>query len=177
AGALTDSTPTHKTGEYGLELNPDQYAIKSIAEQFTPIEQPVTLSQTAISVLNFNQTPAAGCQSVTLPVPDPLLPLPDPLLLLQQQAVAFYNDLTGQLIVRDVWSGNDVYYAELQNVGDYHFQLTRADIIGGTMHLMPGYYGFTPFIANLPNVFAFGKLWTVQLKNQGDWLFTVEKAE
>lgn len=166
---VSDSTLTYKTGEYGLLLNPNTYNLKSTVTNFSNADQSVNLQQEINSIADFQQTPNSGCQNYTPTTLDTTL--------LKQQAVAVYDEQTGMLIIRDLWSGDNVYYAELQNVGDLHFQLTHAIRIPGTLHSLPGDYGYTPMVANLPTVYVLGKVYKVQLKNQGDWLFTIEKVE
>lgn len=166
---VSDSTLTHKTGEFGLLLNPDTYQLKSQAANFVESGQMVAVDQLDNNEVQLLQAPHVACQDYVKPSSDPWLE--------EQRAVAVYSAADGLLIVRDVWSGDYVYYAELQNIGDFRFQLIRALRIPGTIHSQPADYNYTPMIANLPSVFALGKTWKVVMKNQGDWLFTLEKVE
>lgn len=167
---VSDSTYSFKTGEYGLLLNPDYYQVKSTATQFYNGENWVTLQQEINSIIGFQQSPLSGCQSYTPPAVDPAI--------LKQQAVAVYDEASGVLIVRDVWAGPYVYYAELQNIGNLRFQLKRAIILPGPIHAQPADYDSTPLIANLPSVFAFGKNWKIQLRNdQGLGTFSIAAYE
>ncbi len=140
-GSINDSTVTFRSGEFGLPLNPNTYQLKSTATNFQ--EQtlsPVRVGVSAITRVQLDQTPNGGCANNTVPDLDSDQQ--------QQQAVAVYNETTGSLIIRDVWAGKFVVYAELQDIGNYRFQLTRVLEIPGPIHTLPGDYDFATAIAN-----------------------------
>ena len=167
---VSDSTLTYKTGEYGLTLNTGSYTLKSVFDKFNSAEHAINILETTTNnIVTFNQTPTTGCQNNIEAEIDPIVQ--------QQQAVAVFDASTGLLIIRDIWFGDYVYYVELQMISELKFRLINSVQLPGTIHVVPGVYGSIPLIAELPTVFAFGKTWKVQLKNQGDWMFTVEKAE
>lgn len=169
-GGVTDSTLTHKTGEFGLPLNPNSYLLKSFATNFIDAELNASVTPNEISWIQLNQSPKTDCNTPSQNVD---------LALLEQQAVAVYDSVSGTLVVRDVWVGNtdNVYYAELHNNGHFQFQLGRVIRIPGTIHVEPANYSVETSLFNFPTIYAYNKLWKVQMKNQGNWLFTLEVVE
>ena len=169
AGVVNDSTLTFSTGEFSLPLNPDHYHLKSIAARFQETTVgPINVKLDDTIQVQLNQNPTGGCTNESTPELDPALQ--------QQQAVAVYDADTGLLVIRDIIAANVVVYAELQNIGNYRFQLTRFYPIPNTIHEQPAEYDFESFIANLPAVYAYGKTWKVQLKNDGTFVFDLAQV-
>lgn len=166
--SVVDSTFSYKTGEFGLLLNPSSYQIESSANNFLGYGIAVNLNQTNESNVDFYLTPASKCSTSA--------PVELDLVTQEQNAVAVYDLNTGVLVVRDVLAGGDAFYVELQNIGNYRFQILRGLPIPGAIHDQPGIYNPATLLVNLPKVFALGKTWKVAFKNQ-DGIFVLENAE
>jgi hypothetical protein len=80
------------------------------------------------------------------------------------------------LIIKDVLADGRTYYAELQDQGGYIFSLTDAIELPGSVHSGPADYSFETLLVNIPAVFAFNTLYKVQMKNDGDFLFSLVDA-
>ena len=80
-------------------------------------------------------------------------------------------------MIKDVSVGGEHYYAELKDHGGYQFVLTKATKLSGPVHSTPANYSVETLLVNIPTVFAFGQLYTVQLKNNGEGVFSLTKAE
>jgi hypothetical protein len=100
-----------------------------------------------------------------------------PLVLLEQQAVSVFNDKTGSLIIREVRVNGISYYAELQDQGGFQFVLLNASELSEPVHSTPADYSFDTLVVNIPSVFAFGRLYIVQMKDNGSGVFSVTQAE
>lgn len=169
-GVRVDSTLSAKNGEYGLPLNPETYQLKSVVESYRDQSQEaVKVQADAIAFQSLNQQPLVDCANYPAPTHDPVL--------LQQKAVAVYDDVSGLLTVRDVSGAGQVHYVELQNIGQFRFQLTRYYLLNGSIHAKPAEYDFNTLIAKLPSVYAYGKLWQVQIKNDGTWVFDLSSYQ
>ncbi len=109
-----------------------------------------TLSKISTRQVRFSLDPLTDCSQIPVRMADPTI--------LLQQAVANYNDQTGLLIIKDVLADGRTYYAELQDQGGYHFSLTDAIELPGSVHSGPADYSFETLLVNIPAVFAFNTL-------------------
>lgn len=166
---ISDSTLTHKSGEFGLLLNPDNYQITSYATNFIDTSQTVAVKQTDDLELKLNQAPISSCANYSPPPLDPVL--------LQQQAVAVFDPGDNILIVRDVLIDDKVYYAELQHLGDFRFALYRLVEISSALHNSPATYDHNTLISELPSLFVINKAYRVRLQNDGTGVFTLLSVE
>ncbi|MEE9336465.1 MAG: hypothetical protein V3U87_00145, partial [Methylococcaceae bacterium] len=168
SGQITESTFTHKTGEYGIPINPGNYDLNTQIVNYQDSQKNVTVQQVTVSQAPFSLAPVTDCSQIPVRVADPTL--------LAQQAVANYNDQTGVLIIKDVFADGLTYYAELQDQGGYHFSLTDAIELPGSVHSGSADYSFETLLVNIPAVFAFNTLYKVQMKNNGDFFFSLVDA-
>ena len=169
-GVVNNSTLTFSTGEFSLPLNPDTYQVKSLANTFKEkIAGPVSVSLDDIAQIRLDQSPNNGCTAEMLKPLDPILQ--------EQQAVAIYNEATGLLVIRDVIFNNAVFFVEMQNIGNNRFKISRFMQIPGTIHAFPADYEAGKGLVNLPQIFAFGRTWNVQLKNDEQFVFDIIKFE
>ncbi len=168
SGQITESTFTHKTGEYGIPINPGDYDLNTQIENYQNSQKNVSIEQVTASQVQFSLDPVTDCSQIPVRMADPTI--------LLQQAVANYNDQTGILIIKDVLADGRTYYAELQDQGGYHFSLTDAIELPGSVHSGPADYSFETLLVNIPAVFAFNTLYKVQMKNGGDFLFSLVDA-
>lgn len=155
-------------GYYAIRLNPDNYTLNSQPDTFQPLNQTLIVAQDDAQSINFKHTPLATCAGAVNPAIDPSVK--------KQNAVAVYDHDQRLLIVRDVTAGGKVFYAELVGVGPFEqlrFQLYRVYEISSSFHTQPGSYDFNTLIVDLPTVFAFDKLFKIQMQNDGNWVFTV----
>ncbi|MDO9141884.1 MAG: hypothetical protein Q7U38_16310 [Methylobacter sp.] len=165
-GALTRSTLTNKFGEFGLLLNPGDYDLNILAANYQQANQAVSVGQESIALPEIKLTPTTNnaCTSDNI--------------ARAQQAPVVYDDQTGQLIVKDIiLDGSQVYYVELQNIGDFRFQLTRMLTLPGVIHSNPPAYSSSTSLADLPKVFALDQDWKVQMKHIGDGVLPLQNAE
>ena len=162
--SLSDSTFTHKTGEFGIPLNPGNYDVISQANNYQDGSKNTNVEQVKTSQIQIDQQPLTDCSQTTVTV-DPVIQ--------QQQAVSSYNNQTGLLVIKDVWAGGNAYYAELQNIGNFNFVLADAIQLPGTAHTQPADYSFGTQLLTLPTVSAQGKTYKVQMKSDADFVFTV----
>ena len=169
-GKVSGSTFSFKNGEFGLLLNPNTYNIESAAQSFFSYAQTSVVDQTSEQTLDFYLSPVASCSNTAG------LVVEENTIQQEQDAVAVYDSATGVLTVRDVVAGGNIYYAELQNMDNFRFQLLKAFTLPGTIHAYPAEYRTDSLLASLPTVFALGKTWKVQLKYQ-DGLFVLDHAE
>jgi len=167
-GQFTESTFTHKTGEYGIPINPGDYDLNTQIENYQNSQKNISVEQVTASQVQFSLDPVTDCSQIPVRVADPTI--------LLQQAVANYNDQTGILIIKDVLADGRTYYAELQDQGGYNFSLTDAIELPGSVHSGPADYSFETLLVNIPEVFAFNTLYKVQMKNDGDFLFSLVDA-
>ncbi len=168
SGQITESTFTHKTGEYGIPINPGDYDLNTQIVNYQDSQKNVTVQQVTASQAPFSLAPVADCSQIPVRVTDPTLQA--------QQAVANYNDQTGILIIKDVLADGRNYYAELQDQGGYHFSLIDAIELPGSVHSGSADYSFETLLVNIPEVFAFNTLYKVQMKNDGGFLFSLVDA-
>jgi hypothetical protein len=167
------STFTHKTGEFGIPKDSGDYTLyldsakddkyhKSTWRKITINKGEKTLTQVTL-------TPKISCSKI--PEPDTNTSL------LQQQAIAVFDDKTGLLTIKDVHVNGETYYVKLQDQGGFQFSLVDSLKLKGTSHPLPASYHFDSLLLDIPSVFAFGKLYTIEMKNDGNWLFSLTKAE
>jgi len=162
--SLSDSTFTHKTGEFGIPLNPGNYEVISQANNYQDGSKNTTVEQVKTSQIQIDQQPMTDCSQTPVTV-DPIIQ--------QQQAVSSYDEQSGLLVIKDVWAGGNAYYAELQNIGNYNFVLVDAMPLSGTAHTQPADYGFETQLLTLPTVSALGQTYIVQMKSDANFVFTV----
>lgn len=167
--AVADAALTHKTGEFGLLLNPNDYNLKSSVTQFNDHSRLIRVTQEPDEEVQFDMTPLVSCDKYIPPSVDPVT--------LAQQAVAIFNEASGVLIVRDVVAGGLPYYAELLRVNDKSFSFLRAFAIPGTFHAQPATYDFNTLLADFPSYFASNKSYKLQLRNNVQGIFNIEKLE
>ncbi len=166
SNVLIDSTLTNKIGEFGLLLSPGNYDLKILAANFQEASRPVVVTQVAAPLADIKLSPTATNTCASNPVTQ------------AQQMTAFYDDQLGLLIIKNVVVDNKaVYYVELKNIGDFHFQLTQLLAIPGVIHANPPTYNSSTLRADLPKVFALNNTWKVQLRLNGSGVLTVESAE
>lgn len=165
---VSDSTLTHKTGEFGLLLNPDSYQIKSYASNYLDVAKAVLVDQEDDVELQLEQTPVANCAGYVAPPVDPVV--------LEQQAVSVFDPEQNILVVRDIVVGNQIFYAELTHLGDYRFQLYRGVEISSSYHSQPAIYDASNLIADFPTLFSGNKSYKVQLQNDGTGIFTLKSV-
>ncbi len=165
-GVSARSTLTNKLGEFGLLLNPGNYELNIFATNYQQANQAVNVGQDSIALPEIRLTPTTNnaCAGDNISR--------------AQQAPVVYDEQTGQLIVKDVvLDGSQVYYVELQNIGDFRFQLTRMLTLPGVIHSNPPVYSSSTSLADLPKVFALDQNWRVQMKHIGDGVLPIESAE
>ena len=162
--SLSDSTFTHKTGEFGIPLNPGNYDIISQANNYQDGSKNTNVEQVKTSQIQIDQLPMTDCSQTPVTV-DPIIQ--------QQQAVSSYDEKSGLLIIKDVWAGGNAYYVELQDIGNYNFVLADAMPLAGTIHTQPADYSFGTQLLNLPTVSALGNTYKVQMKSDANFVFTV----
>ena len=162
--SLSDSTFTHKTGEFGIPLNPGSYDVISQADNYQDGSKNTNVEEVKTSQIQIDQQPITDCSQTTLTV-DPIIQ--------KQQAVSTYDDQSGLLIIKDVWAGGNAYYVELQNMGNFNFVLADAIQLPGTAHTQPADYSFGTQLLTLPTVSALGQTYKVQMKSDVNFVFTV----
>jgi len=162
--SLSDSTFTHKTGEFGIPLNPGNYDVISQANNYQDGSKNTNVEQVETSQIQIDQQPMTDCSQTPLTV-DPVIQ--------QQQAVSSYDEQSGLLIIKDVWAGGNAYYAELQNIENYNFVLADVMPLSGTIHTQPADYSFGTQLLTLPSVSALGQTYKVQMKSDANFVFTV----
>ena len=114
--------------------------------------------------MGFSQHP--DCPTTPAPEPSP-----------EQQAVSVFDDKKGLLVIKEVNAAGLVYYVELQDQGEFQFLLTKVTGLSDSVHKTPASYSFESLLVDIPSVFAFGKLYTVQMKNNGSNVFFITKVE
>lgn len=155
---ISSTALTHKTGEFGLLLNPNKYSLKTTATNFIDAAKDVTVAQTENDDVPIVLPPKEDCANYVAQPLDPVIQA--------QRAVAVYNDNQGLLVIRDVVVGDKTFYAELLNYGNYHFGFYKAFEIPSAIHAQPAAYSYSTAIADLPSVFVTNKTLKVQLKNE-----------
>ena len=154
---IIDSSATHKTGLFAIPVTLGEYSSSVPANDYLDQES---------KPLDINLSPRDGC-----------LNNPNSKLLSQQTAIGHYNDKTGKLIIKDVYVQGKSYYAELQHQGNNQFSLSQYIQLSSTIHSVPANYNIeSPLVMNIPTVFAYGKVYKVQMKNNGQWLFSLTEA-
>ncbi len=166
---VTDSTLSYSTGEFSLPLNPDDYKLNSLADSYQNVSTAVSVNLDEITAQDLHLPPVVNCANYVAPVVDPLL--------LQQQAVAVYDEQDGSLIIRDLVADGKVYYLELHDGGDFRFQLDQIIELPNALHDSPGSYDFNSLYLELPSVYFSETSYRVTMKNDGYWVFWIEKVE
>ncbi|MFU8787719.1 MAG: pre-peptidase C-terminal domain-containing protein [Methylobacter sp.] len=165
-GVSARSTVTNKFGEFGLLLNPGNYELNILATQYQQASQSVAVGQEPIALPAIKLTPTTSSACVGDSISR------------AQQAPAVYDEQTGLLVIKDViLDGSQVFYVELQNIGDFRFQLTRMLNLPGIIHSNPPLYNSITLLADLPKVFALDQDWKVQMRHIGDGVLPLESAE
>ena len=66
-------------------------------------------------------------------------------------------------------AGGRSYYVELQGSENFQFQLRTATLLSNPTDEAPASYNFNTLLLDIPSVFAFGKNYKVQMKNNGSF--------
>lgn len=153
---VSDSTLTHKTGEFGLQLNPNSYTLKVNAQDYQQISKPFTLKQEDDTTTEINISPISACNTAKLQQLDPITR--------ELQATAIYNAQSQIFVIKNVVIDNRVYYVELINTGGFHFQVYRFFELPGVSNPdAPRFNSITQEIT-LSKVWAFNKNWELLMK-------------
>lgn len=129
------------------------------------------------SELTISRTLGVSFTRRTSPYSVTLLKHVAPTLTPKQQAVSVFNDDAGVLIIKEIKVSGLTYYAELKDQGGFQFVLTNATKLSEPKYATPANYNPETLFVNIPSVFAFGQLYTVQLKNNGHGIFSLVKAD
>ncbi len=161
----TFPTLSHKDGSFGVALSPGQYDLITQKTDYISVTQTASVAEETVSPRDFVLNPVTGC---TKPVDTPATNPDD--------AVGVYDSSSGLLTLRDVRVGDEIISAELQNVGDFQFQLLNTrPTTAGTWS--PAYYDQQTLKVQIPKVFAFDTYYRLEMAGSDNWLFVLEVAE
>ena len=139
-----------------MPLNPGRYRITARSSGYQHKALAVTVAEALSAPLQFELLPEGDCSIVEGPMPD--------LEKLRQQAVGVYDEVSGILIIKDIRIGDGIITASLQAQADFSFKLITVESLNSGVFNKPAFYDFDTLLAEIPTVFAFKKLWNVQLK-------------
>ena len=137
-----------------MPLNPGRYRITARSSGYQHKALAVTVKEAASAPLQFELLPEEDCSIG----PEEKIP-PDP-----EQAVGVFNEVSGILIIKDIRIGSGIIKASLQAQADFSFKLITVESLNSGVFNKPAFYDFDTLLAEIPTVFAFKKLWNVQLK-------------
>ena len=170
ANAAIKHISNHNNGGYSIPLNPGDYNITARRIGYKEKSLTVTVEETLKTPLRFELLPEEGCTAT----PNEFLPDPE---VLKQQAVGIFNESSGILTIKEVRVGNEIYTASLKKQADFSFKLVSASLISHSIINSPAFFNHDSLLVEIPKVFAFDKLFAVQLKSVTAELYTREKAE
>lgn len=165
--SIYDEKPTFANGAYSFPLRPGSYSVTVNADGYKSQKQDfsrenIPIDEVVRTDLAFSMQPTNGCGSIPIQVANPA------------DAVAIYNDQTGQLTINDVRiGGGQILAAELQGVGPGQFKLTRTTDLAKPVSLIPAFFNFDTNLADIGRVYAFQQLYAVQLQNIGNNIFVI----
>jgi hypothetical protein len=158
-----DSAFTAKTGEFSFVSPPGTYTLTTNLAGYNNQSQRVALEKVdvedyVIKNIQFKLSPKSSCQNVA--------PIAVDLNQLKQSSVAEYDDKMGELMVKDVRiGGNQRIAAKLQVQANFRFKLVDVTFPKTKPHRSPAFYDADTLLSDIPNVFAFGKVFRIKMKN------------
>ncbi len=190
-------------GQYSLIVDPGTYTVNARAEGYQENSLTVEVKELTVTPLNFQLIPNEGC-SVPSSIDDEILgetpnedistsdieedrqdiisnentPSAEELIVLKEQSVGVFDEVSGLLTLKDVRIGNDVITATLQKQDDFSFKLVSTEDLTQGVFNSPAFYNHDTLLADIPQVFAFNKLYAVKLKKiSDDWVYKIEKLD
>lgn len=170
-----DQTFSHSNGEYGIPLDPGTYAVSSYSQGYQEKTSSAVVAEVTVTPLEFELMPEVGCSpnNDTTHEPGEL-----ELERLKAQSVAVYDETSGLLTIKDVRVGNEILTASLQAQADFSFKLISTTSLNNAVFNSPAFYDHDTLLADIPQVFAFDRLYSVRLKKiSDDWVYRIEQAE
>ena len=79
--------------------------------------------------------------------------------------MAVFNELNGELFVKEVRVGDGLISAKLARRNDARFKLIEVLPLNNATYNTPAFYDYDTFLADIPRVTAYGKTYRIQLKN------------
>ncbi len=174
-GGQIDQVFSAKDGAFGFALNPGEYKVTTKSNGYQEQSKTITIPEEGANVsLDFDILPEIGC-ATTDPAPDPD---PDKLEILKLQAVAVYDDSSRLLTIKDIRVGNDILAVTLEAQDDFSFILETVEYLTNSVSSTPAFYNLDSLSAEIPKVFAYEKLFSVQLRQRtSDGAYIVKSAE
>jgi hypothetical protein len=173
---------SHKNGSFSMEFFSSTYDLTARANGYKEQSKSAIVEEFKTTPIQFDLLPEAGC-SVT-PTPDPetppinTAPTPAELEQLKRQAVAVYEESSRVLTIIDVRIGGDILAVSLIAQQDFSFTLNSVVHLGNGVSSKPAFFNFDSLLADIPQVFAFDKLFKVQLRRLSrDGAFVIQTAD
>ncbi|MCK5828973.1 MAG: carboxypeptidase regulatory-like domain-containing protein [Methylococcales bacterium] len=172
---VIDTTLGHKNGVFNLPLSVGYYTVSTLLPGY--LEKVITgvkIDETKLTSLQIELLPIAGCPVIsTHNTVD--------LGVLKKEAIGVFDEVSGILTLKEVRVGDKIFKASLQKQADEKFKLISATAISNssTKSSSPAFFNFNPPpLVEIPKVFAYDQLFTVQLKEtRSAEVYSLEKVE
>lgn len=162
--AAAERVLTFKNGQFGFSLAPGDYVVVASKAGYQEQRQRIVVTDNEQTALNFYLLPENACTPVSKP-------------LTLEQAVAIYEDVSGQLSIKDVRIGDEPpMSAELQNLGDYRFKVLQITPLTGATSASPAFYNFANAVLEIPRVYAYKQLFNLKMRYVGEHVFQLDNA-
>lgn len=164
-----DQALTSSEGIFSIPYNPGTYTLTASTNDGIYDDQRLTVSESEqhkviVKNLIFELPRKKGCDA-----PLSLPPPPDP-----NQAVAIYDEITGELLLREIHYLSQIFSAEFKDQGGLQFKLTRLTTLARSSFSETAYFDFDNELGDIPRVYALKQLFHIKMRSIGDNIYILD---
>lgn len=172
AGVISrgDQELSQERGIYNMSLIFGQRNVTALIEGYITQTKEIYVKNIVATTLNFELRPSDGCSAISATEQIEIDQL-------KQQAIAVYDDSKGVLMIDDIRVRDNIFSVGLTRAEDSSFYISFLENLTVGKSESPAVYDFNSLEVNIPKVFAYNKLYAVQLKHDDSGGYIVQKAD